>query len=362
MRRQRWALAFAAAAVAACTAVQQTAEELHHEATLSMGAPAPAAAAPAAAPAPAAGSSGSASVLRPAVGLDHDALTRALSQAGVELVEGTGIYAARIMAGAEGLRYREFDAGTGAFSTDFWPASSIKVVAAVGALEFLSTMGFTGAATVTTEEGWLTVRDLYEEAVRDSSNLAYDWLVAIAGVEWLNTEFLPSKGFTATVVQRSYTDPEFKVIASPPMTISEGERSVELPAREPAQPFDCPDNGNCTNLLELSQTVRRIVLAEQIPPGERFVVAPEDTAALRQALLDAEGFLEPGAQAVVGPDAVVFNKPGEVPEDDCVDVGMVQTGSEGYLLAITTPEDGRECATVSELAQVTLSFLRDHQP
>ena len=301
------------------------------------------------------------SVLRPPQSMDHEALTRAFAAAGVELTEGTSLYAARVLREDGGLRYVEYDAGGGALTTDFWPASSIKVVAAVGALEFLAGMGFTGEATVTTEDGWsFRVRDLVEEAVRDSSNEAYDWLVSIAGVDWLNTEFLvPRNGFRSTVIQRSYTDPWFGVVTSPALTISEGERTAEVPGREVARSYGCPDNGNCSNLLELSDTVRRIVLADEIPSWERFVIAPEDVAALRRALLEAEGFIEPGAQAVFGADTAVFNKPGEAPEDECVDVGVVGVS---YLVAITTPVDGRDCATLTELASVTLSFLEHPRP
>ena len=353
--RERGRLGLAAALILLATvpggiSVQRTVVEPGHEASITIGAPA----------------GGGVSILRPPQQVDHDVLAKALGAAGIELVEGTSVYAARVLREDGGLRYDEYDAGGGAFTTDFWPASSIKVVAAVGALEFLAGMGFTGAATVTTEEGSVRVRDLYEEAIRDSSNLAYDWLVSIAGVDWLNTEFLvPRNGFTTTVIQRSYTDPWFGVVPSPAMTISEGERTMELAPRDVGGRATCADAGNCSNLLELSDTIRRIVLADQIPAWERFVIAPEDAAALRQALLDAEGFIDPAAQSVFGTDTAVFNKPGETPEDECVDVGVVEGGSateSGYLLAISTPVDGRDCASVAELASVTLSFLEHVQP
>jgi hypothetical protein len=306
---------------------------------------------------------GGITVLRPRQSLDHQALEAAFRAAGVELVEGTSMYAARILREDGVLRYDEYDAGGGAFTTDFWPASSIKVVAAVGALEFLAGMGFTGAATVSTEDGSVGVRDLYEEALRDSSNGAYDWLVSIAGVDWLNTEFLvPPNGFTATVIQRSYTDPESGLVPSPAMTISEGDLTVELPPREVQGSDRCPDRGNCSNLLEMGDTLRRIVLVDELPLSERFVIAPEDVAALRQALLHAEGFIDPGAEAVFGVGTPVF-KPGQTLDDECVDVGLVEgPRRNGYMLAITTPVDGRDCATLTELAQVTLSFLEHAQP
>ncbi|MDQ3978433.1 MAG: hypothetical protein M3314_02625 [Actinomycetota bacterium] len=319
-----------------------------HEARLSVGAPV---------------AVGGITVLRPRQSLNHEALEAAFRAVGAELPEGTSLYAAQILRHDGVLSYDEYDAGDGAFTTDFWPASSIKVVAAVGALEFLAGMGFTGAARVTTEDGSVAVRDLYEEALRDSSNGAYDWLVSIPGVDWLNTEFLvPGNGFTATVIQRSYTDPESGLVPSPVMTISEGERTLELPAREVEGTDRCPDRGNCSNLLEMSDTLRRIVLVDEIPPTERFVIAPEDVAALRRALLEAEGFIDPGAEAVFGVGTPVFNKPGQTLDDECVDVGLVEGPRNGYMLAITTPVDGRECATLTELAQVALSFLEHAQP
>ena len=307
---------------------------------------------------------GGATVLQAPLGVDHEALPQALHDLGIELADGTSIYAARILREPDGLRYKEFDAGGGAYANDFWPASVIKVIAAAGALEFLAGMGFTGAASVTTDEGTISVRELYESAIRDSSNLAYDWLVQIAGVDWLNTQFLiPRNGFVSTVIQRSYTG--WGVTSSPPMTISEGDRSVELPAREAETTYPCPDDGNCSNLVELSDSIRRIVLADEIPAWERFVIADEDVAVLRQALLDADGFLEPGAASALGPDVLVYSKPGAAPDEDCVDVALVrgaEAQAEGYVLAITTPLDGRECATIAELAEVTLSFLQREQP
>ncbi len=46
-------------------------------------------------------------------------------------------------------------------------------------------------------------------------------------------------------------------------------------------------------------------------------------AGLGDALLESEGFVEPAVADVLGDSALVFNKPGYVPGDDCVDVAML---------------------------------------
>ena len=134
-------------------------------------------------------------------------LDAALAAAGYKIPPGAAVYAAKVTKEGGALAYDDFEAGAGALGTNFWPASSIKVLAAIGALEFVGQQGFTGAATVAFGNGApRTIRSIYDAAVRISDNGAYDLLVEIAGVDYLNKEFLsPARGFPKTVIQRSYT-------------------------------------------------------------------------------------------------------------------------------------------------------------
>lgn len=279
---------------------------------------------------------------------------------GIDLPEGSNVYAAVSRPDPEGLGLEEYEAGGGATATAFWPASSVKPLAAVGALEFLGGYGFTGAATVSIdgEEGAWTVEDLYGGAITDSSNDAYDLLVQIAGVDWLNTTFLtPDHGFHQTVIQRSYVNGGG--LPSPPMTISEGGRSVDLPKRDAGGNPAVPDDGNRSDLGELAQSVARVVLHEQLPPERRFPIGGADAMALRYALLAADGFLAPGIHDALG-HALVYSKPGYVVGDDCVDVAYVQEpGSDtGYLLGVSTPDDKQDCATLVGIAEASMVFVR----
>ncbi len=56
----------------------------------------------------------------------------------------------------------------------------------------------------------------------------------------------------------------------------------------------------------------------------------------------------------------VYNKPGYVPGDACVDVAVLSDAatSERYLIAVATPEDGATCPALVEVATATLEFLQ----
>lgn len=284
-------------------------------------------------------------------------LDAALAGAGVDLPEGSSVYAVRIdEAGAT----TAYEAGEGAGYDGFWPASSVKLLAAVGALEYLSQLGFTGEARVTMDGQTFTVADVYQDAIADSSNEAYDQLVRIAGVDWLNQEFLTAEnGFADTVIQRSYTG--WGVDVSPAMTITEGGRRVTVPARLARGSYGCEEeDGNCSTLLDLTESVRRVTLDAELPEEDRFDIAAADVAGLNDALLAAEGYVEPAVTEVLGDDVLVYNKPGYAPGDECVDVALVsdETAGARYLLAVETPEDGWLCPRLVEVAAATLEFLQ----
>ena len=285
-------------------------------------------------------------------------LDAALAAAGYRLPAGAGVYAARITKEGGGLAYEDFQGGVGALGTNFWPASSIKVLAAVGALEFVGRQGFTGAATVSFGSGApQTIRSIYDAAVRISDNAAYDALVEIAGVDYLNKEFLtPARGFPVTVIQRSYTVGG-NLRVQPAMTITEGSKKVVIPARTGKVDTDCPQ-GQCSNLFELSVSVRRLVLHNEIPDAERFKIAPADVVGLNSALLGAEGWFEPAVSKVLGNGVRIYGKPGQVPNRDCLDVTLIEgRNGQRILLSATVPERQGGCPALVNLATQVLKYL-----
>jgi hypothetical protein len=109
--------------------------------------------------------------------------------------------------------------------------------------------------------------------------------------------------------------------------------------------------------------VRRVTLDAELPQAERIDIAAADIAGLTDALLDAEGFVEPAVSEVMGDETLVYNKPGYVPGDECVDVALLTDEAAGlrYLLAVETPEDGWLCPGLVEVAAATLQFLEDSE-
>jgi hypothetical protein len=285
-------------------------------------------------------------------------LDAALAASGYPVPAGANVYAAKVTRTDAGLSYDDYQAGGGALGQAFWPASSIKVLAAVGALEFVGTMGFSGAATVSFagDKTARTIQSIYNAALTVSSNADYDLLVEIAGVDWLNKQFLtPARGFPVTVIQRSYAggDPYH----TPAMTLVEGGRKVTVPARTSSVDTSCAQ-GNCSDLFEMSESVRRVVLNDEIPPADRFHVTPADVTGLSGALLAAQGWIAPAVTLVLGAGTRIYSKPGYVPNLDCMDVTFLDAKGQRLLLSATVPERSGGCAALVNLAAGVLRLLK----
>ena len=286
------------------------------------------------------------------------ALEPGLKAKGYDLPVKANVYAVRVIEGPEGRVYEQYQAGGGALDVDFWPASSIKVLAALGALDFARSLGYSGSATVTFDDGGpsRTLRSIYEPAIRESSNYDYDLLVRIAGRDRLNEEFLTARnGFPVTSISRSYSGLEFD--ESPAMILEEGDRRTYVPVRTAEGDSEC-DAGNCSNLFEMTESVRRIVLHDQIPPEQRFDLDRSDLQALSGALLKAEGFLSGAATGALGPGARVWSKPGDADGLDCLDVAFVESkAGKRFLVAATVPHASGGCEALSRLARGVLELL-----
>ena len=110
----------------------------------------------------------------------------------------------------------------------------------------------------------------------------------------------------------------------------------------------------------MTDSVRRVVLDARLEAEERLVRGEADVARLQESLLDAEGFVEPAVEHVLGAGVDVYNKPGYVPGDACVDVALLDdpAASQQYLIGVATPDDGFTCPALVEVATATLAFLR----
>jgi hypothetical protein len=107
----------------------------------------------------------------------------------------------------------------------------------------------------------------------------------------------------------------------------------------------------------MSESVRRVVLNDEIPEADRFHIAPADVAGLSGSLLAAEGWFAPAVVRVLGAGARIYSKPGYVPNLDCMDVTLIDAKGQRLLLAATVPDASGGCAALVSLAAGVLRLL-----
>ncbi len=286
--------------------------------------------------------------------IDSTSLGGYFAEAGYSLPAGSAVYGARILDGAAHPAYQVFEAGDGAFDMSFWPASTIKLLSALAALEWVYSHGFTGAARIDWDSGFGdNFRDIYTRAIQVSSNIDYDRTLRAAGWDFMNATFLtPERGFPRTVITASYARVEVRNPGG--YTLTEGGNTKYIAGRAGTGEY----GRNDTDLFELTEGLRRIMLDGEVPESERFAIAPADVDGVKAALCSATpSYFASGASTALGGIASICHKPGWVPDNECLDHALVTTeDGRRFLLAASIPYQ-TNCPGLSTVAQHTLGFL-----
>ena len=195
---------------------------------------------------------------------------------------------------------------------DFWPASTIKLYAALAALEQVHALGLPLDVSVTFEHKddkgvWVldcarALREMLSEVFIRSSNEDYTLLLRMLGRDAINSQFLtPERGFKHSALMRGY------VTARPWVYLpTEGQR-ITLRAQDGtvktvehtwggrawseergATVIDAK-TGNVTTTEDMAECLRRVLFHEHIPEAERYRIS--------QAMLD---FLRCGGGGLCG--------------------------------------------------------------
>lgn len=218
-------------------------------------------------------------------------------------------------------RYFHYSLGDTAFEVPrhyFHPASTVKLATSVGALWTVGALGLTGDAEIefTDAEGVQRGRiaDMIHEALMHSSNKDYNRLVRIAGFDALNEQYLsPRWGLPEMAIQARYGDRRGPTLrSSPPMRYREGELQGELPAREAAS-HNRACKGNCATLFELHDVQRRVILHEELPPGQRFPIGQPDVERMRATMRITRKRLGRVPDEAFGAPVEVLNNVGRIP-------------------------------------------------
>ena len=163
------------------------------------------------------------------------------------------------------------------------PASTVKLFSAVAALELLHEHGL----SVDTEASFhyprgdrtFTVADLFHRAMHLSKNLPHNRLTQLAGFDRVNGPdgTLQRVGLHDSYVQRAYAWSKWRAEGqprwlkeSPPITLKDGRRVVELPARASTLGKTPCRSSACTSLADLARMMCVMMLHEQLPANRRL--------------------------------------------------------------------------------------------
>ncbi len=181
-------------------------------------------------------------------------------------------------------------------------ASSIKFFAAIAALERIEKWGFPAETWVTFHHSKTgkrtnclirrkncTVRELVDEALIESDNIAYDRLVQLAGYDYLNGNLLhPRRGIKGTGLHGPYARSKWIPLSgvrsfrdSPKIKLRHGSKRKTIPAklykRGKRGQYHCPWGGTCSTLMDLAEGMKRLLMdGNQIPKREQVRLSKEN--------------------------------------------------------------------------------------
>lgn len=213
--------------------------------------------------------------------------------------------------------------GTGRHISNWWPASTVKLFAAVAAMETWRRQG----VPITAKARYLyadhpvtvTLRDVLWLAIQQSNNRAFDQLFEYVGFDAMHRWFQdPRVGLTDTVMLRSYgkkhINPDTGKGTSrlSPKIVVQSQPPLVMRARRGRLNRTCPDQGNCTTLYDLASAMWRVMLHERLPNAERFHLRARDLTVLRRAMFKARDYrIARHMEAAFDPIEVqVWHKPG----------------------------------------------------
>jgi hypothetical protein len=283
--------------------------------------------------------------------------------------------------------------------TDFWPASAIKVYAAVAALELLNERGFSLDTALIFEHresdsGWIldcarSMREMLSEVFRRSSNEDYTLLLRFVGIDRINTQFLVAeKGFPHSALMRGYVlgrpygytreEPQRITLRSPDgrTEMIEHVWSGRFYAEERGASVIDARTGNVTSPRELAECLRRILFHDDLPAQEQYHLTADQLQFLRHGgaglsglenrIASSEAIAWKNAIDAVFPQARFYHKAGVI-SSYALELAAIDdraaSGREFILVPVvaagseTKPESGQRI--ISRMSQAIAEWIRD---
>lgn len=272
--------------------------------------------------------------------------------------------AAKIVPGVGQPAFRYYSLGNTGFVESprrFWPASTIKIWAALGSLMTLKRMGVSGEARLLLFDPLGVFSGQLHDLMKEITNENYDRLLRVAGLKSLNSFSKSEKfGMDSLVVQRGYAGGSVRY--SPTLRFQQAGRSGKIRARRWRRRHPkC--RSNCTSLFAIQEIVRRIGLHSQLPKKERFPIFTSDVERWKTQMLTYWKWTKDGIEAVLGRGAKIYNKAGSVPGNHFLDNSYIESNLGRFLLTVASPWPRRHYTVdlslrnLNELARQTLNVV-----
>jgi len=186
--------------------------------------------------------------------------------------------------------------GTSDDSAGWNPASTVKLYAAIAALQKVRSFGMTRDARVSfigkRKKYSTTVRQLVKDAINESDNIAYNRLVQLAGFDYLHERFFTSRnGLPHSALMRAYEQSKWKSMGesvslrnAPLIKLRQWKKGKKtIGATSGEAKVECY-GAACTSLADLAEAMKRLMLQEQLPNKKTFRLETYDLYMLRKAM------------------------------------------------------------------------------
>lgn len=286
---------------------------------------------------------------------------------------------AQVKSNEQGVSLYYYSLGDSAFTysmaaqgtENFWPASTIKLTAAIAALLKAKSLGINSRAIIRFndlgQDITASLAELCTAAIVPSSNAAYNQLMLFAGRDECNEIYIRKMlALPTTILTRRYARArdEDNLRYSPPISYKQGNIEGSIPERYASMEYpQCPREANCTTLLELSDVLLRVVLHDELPESYRINLPAQDMELLKRALLKAPTCIGEGVHVALGAGATIYNKGGRVLGDDRLEIALVsaKNGTERYIIALSVPEHPLVESQTNDLARMLITAVQHSQ-
>lgn len=316
---------------------------------------------------------------------NRTALEPFLRKSGYNPPDKTFILAARVTPGVgqPALHYLSYrNTGFVHSRRQFWPASMVKIWAAINALAFLHKHKLNSLSHIEFKDNYGEFKGPILKLLRKLDNTSYDRLMRIAGRDFVNNKKRRIRyGLPNTVLQIAYGRGS-KLTVSPAIEFRRNWRRWRKFRRElrgwrrrrfrrygkiKERKFwrkvrGC--FGNCTTLFEMQDILRRVMLHHELPKAEQFDLPDQEMTRLQKAIYRRRHKIWLSTGQILGWKTRAYGKSGSSRGSSQLDNIFLRSPKGRFLVTLGTPwykEDPDAAPSmieIEELGKHTLHALQ----